>query len=264
MNQKGFAAILMTSVVLIMVLTFMGSAAVYFGDLYKEIARQQRVLAAHAVTEDFAKMIQKARENWSSSAPNCPAATTIADAANQLCWPRPTGSSPTAHCVPHPFANTNANNASGSSTPILICISGPGFSSPSQKGGSMEVVLEMHELPDPDFPHYLKRQFYVWKKNLQMGVDILASRLQNWAEAQTSNFAYLPSLSGAPSSRFSTALNCAPAAASATYCKKCPGLAGANLDRCIGIRVCLKPGGNCNAANNNDWVLRTVGLLGRD
>ncbi len=256
-NQKGFAAMSVSLIVLVLVISFMGSAAVYFSSLYTEIARQQRSIAAHLVTDDFARIVQRARSLWQETGGSCPLATSISDGVLQVCWPRPTGTSPTVHCVPHPLGSLNPAN------PRLVCLQGVGFTDPAGKGGSVEVVLKTEPPLYRDLPTALKEKFYVFKENFRRGLDVLAIHLQNSVIAQTaSDSAYLPALTGLPT-RFGGALNCAAAGpAFDAYCKRCPGAANANLDRCVRIRVCIRPDGNCAAGS--DWIIRTFGLTSRN
>lgn len=247
----------MVSIVLIMIVSFMSSAAVYFGSLYRDIMRQQRAIAGTIVTEEFARIVQRAREIRLNRLPagGCPSGSRPANNGN-LCFPTPSGGGgPTVHCVPHPLGNVDPSN------PRLICIRGPGFSNPPGSSGAIEVTYNVVEPKYKDLPSYLRERFYVFRKNVEMGLDLIAMKLQNVAHAQASDTSYLPSLSGAPSSRLSNGLNCNPAGANSTYCKKCPGVSGANLDACVEVRVCVKPNGNCQ---NGEWIRRTIGLLGRD
>lgn len=256
-NQKGFAAILMVSIVLVMVVTFMGSAAIYFGSLYQDIARQQRAIAAHTVTEDFARMIQQARELWLNK-PNpssaCPANTQPDGAGNQLCWPNPTGASPTRHCVRHPLGNLDPTN------PRLICRSGP--AAPAGASGTIQVVYNIVEPEYRDIPTFIREKMYAFQRDFNIGLDLIASKFQNSALAQTSDMAHMPNLASPspPFARFTAALNCAPAGAPAEYCKKCPGGPNPNLEQCVEVRICIKPSGVCGA---NEWITRVVGLISR-
>lgn len=258
-NEKGFGVILIAFLVFILIVSFMGSASVYFSSLYTAINRQQQVVAGYLVMQDFAAMAQNAREVALRVPMNgpCPGGTQPEPGPTggfqNLCWP-PVGSATGAHCVPHPLGNTNPNN------PRLICrtISG----TPEAGRSAMDITLQVVE-PPRSWPDWIQEKFYALRWDFNTGLDILALKIQNVALAQGSDTQHLPSIAGAPSTNFVTPINCGVyAAALSPYCKRCQGLGSANLSQCFRMRVCLNPTG-CNAANNNEWVVQTIGLLNR-
>lgn len=258
-NQNGYATIFMATIVLVLVVSFMGAAGTYFSNLYNQVAFQQRNLAAHIATEDFARLAQRARETWIKNGNTCAGLTSVvAEPARQMCWPNQSGGSVPGPCVIHPLGSVNPAN------PRLICLSGGGFSTP---GGAARVQLLTLKVVEPPmkFHEKIESHFYAFRQNFKMTFDVLAEKLQNSAVAQTaSEAAYLPSLAGAPRMRFSGVgrLNCASGTADRDYCKICPanGTPGTQgLETCIRFQICLKS----TACGANDWVRRTVGFIAR-
>lgn len=258
-NQQGYASIFIATMVLILVVTFMGAAGTYFSNLYNQVARQQRNLAAHIASEDFARMAQRARETWIKNGGGCGGvANVLSEPARQMCWPNQPGGSVPGPCVIHPLGSANPAN------PRLICLSGGGFNSPA---GAAQMQLLTLKVVDPPmkFHEKVRSEFYVFKQNLERTLDLFAERVQNSAVAQTaSEVSYLPSLAGAPRMRFLAGgqLNCNPAAAPRDYCKICPADGGpttGGLETCVRFQICLKT----TACGANDWVRRTVGFIAR-
>lgn len=251
-NEKGVGIILMVLAVFILITIFIGTAAVHFQSLYAEIARQQRSLAAHQVLQDFAAMAGRAREVFLNVGAAC-TPTTQLDGPNQLCWPRPIG---TSHCVPHPLGNMNP------AVPRWICrvAAPPG---PGAAPGVMDVVMQA-EPANYTTAQMLNFRFNSLRSDFSVGLDILSSKLQNLAFANSDTSFHPTDLVAAGSVSFAAVIAC-PAvvpAALEPYCKRCPGVGGSNMGQCFRLRVCLRST-PCTWGNNTEWETQTIGLINR-
>jgi len=126
------------------------------------------------------------------------------------------------------------------------------------------VTLQVVE-PPRSIPELILDKMYAMRSDFSVGLDIIASYLQNAAMAQQGNeTAHLPSIAGALDTNFTASLNCSGAitAAMVPYCKRCPAAASPNLGQCFRMRVCLHPAG-CDTSRDEQWVIQTIGLLNR-
>lgn len=255
-GQKGYAAILMVSTVLVLVLLLITSASSAFRELYQAISYQQRVLAGYQVTEDFAKMAQRANEVFRANGGACPAGPSFfTDPVYPLCWPEATVVSPNANCVRHPFGDS----AQGSR---WICRRPLGGGVVDSEMNVVQLNLEVIPFDSPGKSFKALVAQVIMESGLIL--DELSGRIQNLGFAQTSEMAHMPTTVGALPMSFAAALIC-PAAGpnpNPTFCKRCDD--PTNLQTCLRLRVCLKMGG-CNgaAANNSDWTVQTMALLPR-
>lgn len=261
-NEKGFAAIIMVSIVTFMVLTFIGSATVYYGALYKDIAKQERTVIAHLATEDFARKFSQAHEDFRSG---CNTTTHIPDTIRQTCWARSTSLNPNPNCVPFPSGATNSEN------PRLICLNldqanpggggaggSDGGQAPGTNANTIRIVGTIVE-PKRDLIDQIKEQYYAFTFRANIAMDVIAAKIQNAAVAQAAAASYLPVIAGAPTSRFTAGINCTGAGADPIYCKRCPGgAAAANLSQCLRIQLCIRPGG---CTQEGHWVRRNLAIL---
>lgn len=258
-NQKGFASIIMASIVLLMIVTFMGSASVYFSALYRDIMVQQRAVAADAIMEDFGKMVQQASHIYRSNGNACPGSgiTQDLDPVNRLCWPRAGGANQNANCVRTPFG-------SGSTGTQLICrTQNPGSALETRNTmGVITAQIESDIMDDRPFVDRFRFVMIASLEQLEVGLDVVAEKIQNVAIAQTAEMAHMPTLAGAPAITFPGAVICPVGGGGlAGYCKYCQAGLG-DFQTCVRLRVCLRPTG-CDPADDSEWVRRTIGILNR-
>ena len=255
-NQNGYAALLMVSLVMVMVLVFITSASSAFRELYQVINFQQRVLASYQVTEDFAKMAQRANEVFVANGGACPAGPGFfADPVYPLCWPQATAVSPNANCVRHPMGDSALGARWICRRPV-----GGGVVDSEMNVVQLNLKVIPFDSPIKSFKALVAEVL----RESELTLSLLVSRVQNFAFAQTSEMAHMPTAVGAPPMSFAAALVC-PAAGpnpNAAFCKRCDD--PASMQACVRFRVCLKKGGCDGAAGNNpDWTIQTVGLMPR-
>jgi len=244
-NQEGFSAIMLAIIVLAMIMAFMGSAGVYYQNLYGQIQRQKRETTALLVSESIGSMLSRAHNNYDAATGTCFQGTPEATPnLNQLCW-----ASGNAQCVSYSVPGDTG-------TAHRLCLAGAGDASAS----SMEVVFVPRDEPLRGWDS-VRERYVAWKEGFFGVVRGLSFDVQNAAFAQSaSEAAHLPSVSGAPGAHFSSPLNCNITSGEDAYCKRCPGVTGSNMDGCVRVRFCLRPGG-CTA--DEHWVNRVFGFIKR-
>ena len=251
-NQNGFAAIMVSMVVFMMVVSLLLAGSSTFQTLYGQIDRQRRTLAGIQVVEGFAVMAQQAHEVYKSSGcgPNYDK-----DAVNEMCWPKASGANPNANCIRNPLGDSAAGAQ-------WIC------RQPGQGGvvrNAMQVVqLEIQHLPFENEWDRFDSMVAQMKTYSEIILNVLAEKVtgQIVALAQTSEMAHMPALAGSPVTRFAAAATCplfpAPIP-DETVCKRCDGT---SLERCLQFRICLRPGG-CNSGEDLEWTFQTIGFMPR-